>query len=114
MIGVNMMQGWINGIGGMLSAVLRTSQNMTEWMKPEMLAVDNEPINTNVAKSISPTAYAMSGVSANTNSVDIQRNMTIENVIMMDGYEIARITQPYIDDMQSEKLLMKSYMKGGR
>ncbi|MDZ5608558.1 phage tail tape measure protein [Bacillus pseudomycoides] len=40
MIGVNMMKGWINGIDGMKNAVQRTTRQMTEWMKPEMLAVD--------------------------------------------------------------------------
>ncbi|MEK4783350.1 phage tail tape measure protein [Bacillus sp. FSL K6-0073] len=40
MIGVNMMQGWINGVDGMKSSVQRTTQQMSDWMKPEMLAVD--------------------------------------------------------------------------
>ncbi|MGE0981337.1 phage tail tape measure protein [Bacillus cereus] len=40
MIGENMMQGWINGVDGMKSAVIKTSENMANWMKPEMLAVD--------------------------------------------------------------------------
>lgn len=40
MIGVNMMQGWINGVDGMKSSVQRTTQQMADWMKPEMLAVD--------------------------------------------------------------------------
>ncbi len=41
MIGENMMQGWINGVDGMKSAVIKTSENMANWMKPEMLAVDS-------------------------------------------------------------------------
>ena len=37
-IGVNMMKGWINGIDAM--KVQRTTEQMTEWMKPEALQVE--------------------------------------------------------------------------
>ncbi|PHC27405.1 phage tail tape measure protein [Bacillus wiedmannii] len=48
------------------------------------------------------------------NSTVSSRNVSIENVMVVDGYEIARVTQPYIDTMQSNKISMKSYMRGGR
>ncbi|PDZ47061.1 phage tail tape measure protein [Bacillus wiedmannii] len=114
MIGVNMMQGWINGVDGMKSAVIRTSENMANWMKPEMLAVDSDYGNVNLAKSVTPSVYTSKERSISEPVRQSNRQVTIENVIVMDGYEIARVTQPYIDDMQSEKLSLKSYMKGGR
>ncbi|MCU5094069.1 phage tail tape measure protein [Bacillus wiedmannii] len=114
MIGVNMMQGWINGVDGMKSAVVRTSENMANWMKPEMLAVDSGYGNVNLAKSVTPSVYTSKERSISEPVRQSNRQVTIENVIVMDGYEIARVTQPYIDDMQSERLSLKSYMKGGR
>lgn len=48
------------------------------------------------------------------NSTVSSRNVSIENVMVVDGYEIARVTQPYIDTMQSDNFSIKSYMKGGR
>nr|WP_255259274.1 phage tail tape measure protein [Bacillus wiedmannii] len=114
MIGVNMAKGWINGIDGMKSAVIRTSENMANWMKPEMLAVDSGYGNVNLAKSVTPSVYTSKERSISEPVRQSNRQVTIENVIVMDGYEIARVTQPYIDDMQSERLSLKSYMKGGR
>lgn len=38
--GVYTGKGYVNGVDGMKSAILRTSENMANWMKPEMLAVD--------------------------------------------------------------------------
>ncbi|MES5940686.1 MULTISPECIES: phage tail tape measure protein [unclassified Bacillus cereus group] len=114
MIGVNMMKGWINGVDGMKSAVIRTSENMANWMKPEMLAVDTGYGNVNLAKSVTPSVYTSKERSISEPVRQSNRQVTIENVIVMDGYEIARVTQPYIDDMQSERLSLKSYMKGGR
>lgn len=113
-IGVNMMKGWINGIDSMKSAVQRTTGEMTEWMKPEMLAVDTGPVSTNLAKSVAPSVYgSSSGRNGNTESTQSNRTLIIENVTVMDGYEVARVTQPYIDDMQTSKIQVKSYMKGG-
>nr|WP_243763993.1 phage tail tape measure protein [Bacillus sp. XF8] len=40
MIGVNMIKGWMIGIDSMKGSVQRTSAQMADWMKPEMLAVD--------------------------------------------------------------------------
>lgn len=114
-IGVNMMKGWINGIDSMKSAVQRTTGEMTEWMKPEMLAVDTGSVNTRVAKAVAPSVYgSSSGRNGNTESTQSNRTLIIENVTVMDGYEVARVTQPYIDDMQTSKIQVKSYMKGGR
>ncbi|HHT7143470.1 TPA: phage tail tape measure protein [Bacillus cereus] len=48
------------------------------------------------------------------NSTVSSRNISIENVMVVDGYEIARVTQPYIDTMQNDNFSIKSYMKGGR
>jgi hypothetical protein len=38
--GVYTGKGYVNGVDGMKSAIIRTSEAMANWMKPEMLAVD--------------------------------------------------------------------------
>ncbi|MFE8095894.1 phage tail protein [Bacillus toyonensis] len=48
------------------------------------------------------------------NANNSSRNIVIESVVMLDGYEIARSSQPYLDDMQAGKIQIKSYMQGGR
>ncbi|MGN4839105.1 phage tail tape measure protein [Bacillus cereus group sp. MYBK150-2] len=53
-------------------------------------------------KSASPTGMTAAG------------KVSIENVMVVDGYELARVTGPYIDTMQSNKISMKSYIRGGR
>ncbi|MEH7456317.1 hypothetical protein V7183_03550 [Bacillus sp. JJ1127] len=39
MIGVNMMQGWINGMKAMRGAVEQTALEAAEWMRPEQISV---------------------------------------------------------------------------
>ncbi|MGN4944575.1 phage tail tape measure protein [Bacillus cereus group sp. MYBK104-1] len=48
----------------------------------------------------------------NSSAAQESRNLTIENVMIMDGYEVARASEEYIDDMQKDKFTIKSYMKG--
>ncbi|WP_342045991.1 hypothetical protein [Bacillus sp. OTU530] len=43
-----------------------------------------------------------------------QQNVVIENVILMDGYEIARATTPHIDTMQGKNFTLQNYMRGGK
>ncbi|MDM5187870.1 phage tail tape measure protein [Bacillus sp. DX4.1] len=113
MIGVNMVQGWINGIDGMKGAVLRTADNMTNWMKPEMLAVDTGYANTSLAKAVSPSAYSnKERSSGDVSAQSSSRPLTIENVMVMDGYEVARATVDHLDGMQADRLSIKSYMRG--
>lgn len=113
--GIYTGKGYVNGIDGMKSAIIKTSENMANWMKPEMLAVDTGPVNTGVAKAVAPSVYgSSSGRNGNTESTQSNRTLIIENVTVMDGYEVARVTQPYIDDMQTSKTQVKSYMKRGR
>ncbi|MCU5707548.1 phage tail tape measure protein [Bacillus wiedmannii] len=52
--------------------------------------------------------------SASPTGMTASRNVSIENVMVVDGYELARVTGPYIDTMQSNKISMKSYIRGGR
>lgn len=113
--GIYTGKGYVNGIDGMKSAIIKTSENMANWMKPEMLAVDTGPVNTGVAKAVAPSVYgSSSGRNGNTESTQSNRTLIIENVTVMDGHEVARVTQPYIDDMQTSKTQVKSYMKRGR
>lgn len=52
--------------------------------------------------------------SASPKGMTASRNVSIENVMVVDGYELARVAVPYIDTMQSNKISTKSYMRGGR
>lgn len=52
--------------------------------------------------------------SASPTGMTASRNVSIENVMVVDGYELARVAVPYIDTMQSNKISTKSYMRGGR
>lgn len=113
--GIYTGKGYVNGIDGMKSAIIKTSENMANWMKPEMLAVDTGSVNTGVAKAVAHSVYgSSSGRNGNTESTQSNRTLIIENVTVIDGYEVARVTQPYIDDMQTNNIQIKSYMKGGR
>ncbi|PGU75383.1 phage tail tape measure protein [Bacillus cereus] len=47
--GVYTGQGYLEGVDGMKSAIIRTSENMANWMKPEMLAVDT---GTSIPKGV--------------------------------------------------------------
>lgn len=114
MIGVNMIKGWINGIQGMKSSMLGVASTMGEWMKPEMPNVQMAYSTPNVSSGIMmPSQAAVNNIQASNQSTQ-PRNMIIENVVMLDGYEIARSSQPYLDDMQTNKIEIKSYMRGGR
>ncbi|MFZ7936211.1 phage tail tape measure protein [Bacillus thuringiensis] len=114
-IGVNMMKGWINGIDSMKSAVQRTTGEMTEWMKPEMLAVDTGSVSTNLTKAVSPSVYANTNRKSNVDvTSSFQREMTIENVIMMDGMEIARSAKGYLDNMRMQDVSIQSYLLGDK
>ncbi|MDM5188618.1 phage tail tape measure protein [Bacillus sp. DX4.1] len=115
MAGKNIGKGLIIGMDSMKSSVQSAAANMADWVKPEMLAVDTDYSNVNLAKAVSPSAYATdSGRKGTVDNTQSNRNLVIENVMVMDGYEVARVTQPYIDDMQSDKISIKSYMRGGR
>ncbi|MEH7217008.1 hypothetical protein V7107_06090 [Bacillus toyonensis] len=120
MIGINMIKGWINGIEGMKGAMVNTSTAMSEWMQPEMPNVQMTYSTPASISSVSSSVGQGNSKSIQTtnpqvsNANNSSRNIVIENVVMLDGYEIARSSQPYLDDMQAGKMQIKSYMQGGR
>ncbi|PEM58599.1 phage tail protein [Bacillus toyonensis] len=69
-------------------------------------------VSSSVGQGNSKSIQATNPQASNANNSS--RNIIIENVVMLDGYEIARSSQPYLDDMQAGKMQIKSYMQGGR
>jgi hypothetical protein len=69
-------------------------------------------VSSSVGQGNSKSIQATNPQASNANNSS--RNIVIENVVMLDGYEIARSSQPYLDDMQAGKMQIKSYMEGGR
>lgn len=141
-LGIYTGQGLVKGIGSMENPVYRAAKTMAESVKgafdslsegivlgdvsmgtvsgpaiPMVSAGYKTPANissvpSNIGKSNLSSVQTTNpqGNSANNQS----RNMVIENIVMLDGYEIARSSQPYLDDMQTNNIQIKSYMKGGR
>ncbi|PFU90794.1 phage tail tape measure protein [Bacillus anthracis] len=115
MIGVNMAKGWINGIDGMRSAVQRTTQEMADWMTPELITAPISYARPTLAKAAAPSVYTDTSRKSKGESIsNFQREMTIENVIMMDGREIARATKGYLDNMHMQDVSIQSYLLGDK
>ncbi|PEN91869.1 phage tail tape measure protein [Bacillus wiedmannii] len=113
--GIYTGKGYVNGVDGMKSAIIKTSENMANWMKPEMLAVDTGSVNTGMAKAVAPSVYANTSRKSSTDvASNFQREMTIENVIVMDGREIARATKGYLDNMRMQDVSIQSYLLGDK
>ncbi|HDR7640729.1 phage tail protein [Bacillus wiedmannii] len=141
-MGVYVGQGLVKGINSMENPVFKAAREMAVAVKDsfdtlsEGVALGNVSMGTvsgpaipmvsagyktpanissvpsNIGKSNLSSVQTTNpqGNSANNQS----RNMVIENIVMLDGYEIARSSQPYLDDMQTNNIQIKSYMKGGR
>lgn len=115
MIGVNMAKGWINGIDGMRSAVQKTTQEMADWMTPELITAPISYTSPTLAKAVAPSVYADTSRKSKSESMsNFQREMTIENVIMMDGREIARAAKGYLDNMHVQDVSIQSYLLGDK
>ncbi|MBO1579972.1 phage tail tape measure protein [Bacillus sp. XF8] len=103
MIGVNMAKGWMNGIDSMKSSLMRTAAEMTEWMKPEMLAVDTGVTNANVVRAVSPSAYPLRERSNSGSVQSSDRPIIVESVLNLDSRVVARATADHIDDLLTSK-----------
>ncbi|WP_176526243.1 phage tail protein [Bacillus cereus] len=113
--GIYTGKGYVNGVDGMKSAIIKTSENMADWMKPEMLAVDTGPVNTGMAKAVAPSVYANTNRKAKADATsNFQREVTIENVIVMEGREIARATKGYLDNMRMQDVSIQSCLLGDK
>ncbi|MEH7186471.1 phage tail protein [Bacillus toyonensis] len=135
-------EGLIWGINQMENPVLRAAKNMAVTVKDafdslsEGISLGDVAMGTVSGPSIPmvsagyktpasissvPSSVGQSNSKSNqttnpqaSNANNSSRNIVIENVVMLDGYEIARSSQPYLDDMQAGKMQIKSYMQGGR
>lgn len=141
-LGIYTGQGLVKGIGSMENPVYRAAKEMAESVKdafdslsegislgdvsmgivsgpaiPMVSAGYKTPANissvpSNIGKSNLSSVQTTNPQGNSTNNQS--RNVVIENIVMLDGYEIARSSQPYLDDMQTNNIQIKSYMKGGR
>lgn len=113
MIGVNMAKGWMNGIDSMKSSLMRTAEEMTEWMKPEMLAVDTGTVNASVVSSVSPSAYPIRERSVSGSVQSADRPIIVESVLNLDGRAVARATAEHVDDLITRKKERLKVFTGG-
>lgn len=85
MIGVNMMDGWIDGIDGMKRSILSTASKASEWMTPA---------TPTLAYNKPSTAIGVKSTSLNTNgsavSGGVTQNVTINSAVALSPAEIAR------------------------
>lgn len=107
MIGVNMMQGWINGMESMKSAVVNTATNFAGLMTPSpTLSYDT------------PTISGASGGALRKLESEMQATLQADEasrgdiVLQVDGYEMARVQQPHLDRMQGSNNALRLYTKG--
>ncbi|MFJ7552491.1 carbamoyl-phosphate synthase [Bacillus thuringiensis] len=138
--GVYTGQGLVNGISSMENPVYRAAKTMAETVKEAFDPLTDEITLGNISmgtvsgpsvpmvsagyktpSSISSTPTSNFGQSAMVksqknaygNAAPVQQKPTvIENVLIVDGYEMARVTEPIISDMQSSNIQIKSYLRG--
>lgn len=107
MIGVNMMQGWINGMESMKSAVVNTATNFTGLMTPKpSLAYDTPSVN---GASGGALRKLESEMQATLQADEASRG---DIVLQVDNYELARIVSPQLDRMQGRNNAVKLFTKG--
>lgn len=138
--GVYTGQGLVKGISSMENPVYRAAKTMAETVKEAFDPLTDEITLGNISmgtvsgpsvpmvsagyktpSSISSTPTSNFGQSAmvksqngaSGNAATVQQKPTvIENVLIVDGYEMARVTEPIISDIQSSNIQIKSYLKG--
>lgn len=107
MIGVNMMQGWINGMESMKSAVVNTATNFAGLMTPNpTLSYDTPSVN---GASGGALRKLESEMQATLQADEASRG---DIVLQVDGYEMARVQQPHLDRMQGSNNALRLYTKG--
>ncbi|MFE7915885.1 phage tail protein, partial [Bacillus mobilis] len=105
-IGINMMKGWINGIDAMKGAVQRTTEQMTEWMKPETLNVETV---YGMPRGLGVYQTAMKQTSSGNEEVDTVSNSKARNKqpaninIQLGKQEFTR----FVDDITGEQEAIK-------
>lgn len=92
-------EGFVNGIKSMIRQVADASTGMANAAIP----------NVATPNAISAQVAASSGTQAPQTE---SRPIYITNVFEMDGYEIARITEPYLDTMQADRFTLNARIGG--
>jgi TP901 family phage tail tape measure protein len=108
-LGVYTGQGFASGIESMVRKVQGVTSNMANAALPETstlsLAYETPSMGALAVKSAG--SFELSQQSA-----ENSRPIYITNVLEMDGVEMARITEPYLDTMQADKFNLRARMGG--
>jgi phage-related protein len=108
-IGVFTGEGFANGIESMTRKVQGVTADLANAALPETstlsLAYETPSMGALAVKSAG--SFELSQQSA-----ENSRPIYITNVLEMDGVEMARITEPYLDTMQADKFNLRARMGG--
>jgi phage-related protein len=108
-IGVYTGEGFAKGIESMIRKVQGVTSDMANAALPETstlsLAYETPSMGALAVKSAG--SFELSQQSA-----ENSRPIYITNVLEMDGVEMARITEPYLDTMQADKFNLRARMGG--
>lgn len=79
---------------------------------PSVIGVGEEPGVSEAVIPLKPSVLSKIGQGIAATMGEAGASGAIELTVNLDGYTIAKVTQPYIDRGQESKTNMKSYMKG--
>lgn len=118
-IGGGIGEGLVKGIIGTKSDVMGTVAAMTKQMQQGWSnGLSNVQLGYDVSGAATVGSYTLPASANNKTQASAaasnNRPVVIENVIMMDSYEVARATSGHIDTMQGNKLSVQNYMRGDR
>jgi TP901 family phage tail tape measure protein len=104
-------EGFVNGIKSMINDVKGVTSDMANAALPETstlsLAYDTPSMSSLAVKSAG--SFELSQQSA-----ENSRPILITNVFEVDGVEVARLTEPHLDTMQTDKFNLRARMGGLR
>lgn len=106
-IGVNMMKGWINGIDAMKGAVQRTTEQMTEWMKPEAMQVETVygmPRGLGAYQTARPQASVVNNEARSTSNSPYKEKQPAYINIQLGKQEFNR----FVEDVSNEQEAIKN------
>lgn len=108
MIGVNMMQGWINGMDSMRNAVVNTATNFAGLMTPKPTLAYDAPTITSGASN-GALRKLETEMQASLKADEASRG---DIVLQVDSYELTRIVNPQLDRMQGRNNSLRLFTKG--
>lgn len=102
-------EGFANGIKSMISNVKDVTSDLANAALPKQqtlsLAYDTPSMGAAAIQS-------MGSLDSSTQAAENNRPIYITNVFELDGVEVARVTEPYLDTMQSDKFNLRARMGG--